>query len=188
MPTQLKRLNGNFLLQQNNSLRSFSMEKITFQFYSRECTFTLLSPLLFHFDSIISDVKHESLPRKKIIYISATIENGFAEHRINICFVNRESRVASCITETNAIKHRSMNRNFFLPAATVAVQNKYFTLFELVSIMTSRHTTESCQLINSMPLSLSSTCLSKDKVTTTTTATIKWNETESRVKRLDGDT
>lgn len=59
-------------------------------------------------------------------YNETTIENGFAQQRINICFVNREAReLRSCVTEANAIQNRSNTNSFLVAAvataATIAV-------------------------------------------------------------------
>lgn len=169
-----------FLLYQNDFLSSFArlaralkMEKIAF-YLILEYVLSLCCRHLcmLNFDSwyLMSNAPNHSWQWNK----KATIENGFAQQRINICFFNRE------------LCHRS--ENSFLVAAAAAHRHKCFTLFELVLRMASRHTIKSCQFINSMPLSLSSTCLSKDKVTATNDkkeTETKWNRQSAEWNRTN---
>lgn len=137
-------------LQQNNFLDSFGRhapralppigEKITFyfiSFHSRVCTFTLLSLLMHTFDSwiVISVVKHKSIVWQWMwIDGRATSENGFAQQRINICFVNREL----CATGANAIQNRS-NRKFLSRCRRRRHASQWMFYFIWIGIMASRH-------------------------------------------------
>lgn len=191
--------NANFVLQQIIFPDSFvrlaraANDGDYISFYSRACTFTLLSLLMYNFDSwyLMSNANHLCDNE----YNETTIENGFAQQRINICFVNREPRVAEFVSPKRMqYKIDQIQIPFSLPPSppppllsspatpSLRFKGEYFTSF-WIGITASRHTMESCQSINSMPLSLSSTYLSKDKVTATATANERKTRNETKWNR-----